>query len=187
MSVCVCVCVCSTSGLKRNQAECRPGLWQAPHLGQVGPASGLGGPGSHHTSPQAEVKGCHLDFHGLEMPSRVSCDCLPLLGCVDTKQPLLGAGGWQGASPHSAKATRAPVAPTCRPGTQVLAAFSRKSPENQKPSEQFSMGSNVDFFKKCFDKTTRFSYNSLLRNNLHTIQFAHLKCTAQWFSVHSQM
>ena len=61
------------------------------------------------------------------------------------------------------------------------------SPENQKPSEQFSMGSNVDIFKKCFDKTTRFSYNSLLRNNLHTIQFAHLKCTAQWFSVHSQM
>lgn len=61
------------------------------------------------------------------------------------------------------------------------------SPENQKPSEQFSMGSNVDFLKKCFDKTTRFSYNSLLRNDLHTIQFAHLKCIAQWFSVHSQM
>ena len=97
MCVCVCVCVCvpHAGWVKRNQAECRPGLWQAPHLGQAGPVSGAGSLDPTTPHPRPESRAVHLDFRGLEMPSRVSRDCLPLLGCMGTKQLLPGAGGWR--------------------------------------------------------------------------------------------
>lgn len=60
-----------------NQAECRPGLGQTIPSGPWRARLGRAGTWTCIASPQAGVEGHDLDFRGLEMLSRVLCDCLP--------------------------------------------------------------------------------------------------------------
>ena len=145
--VCVCVCVPHAGWVKRNQAECRPGLWQAPHLGQAGPVSGAGSldPTTPHPRPESRAVTSTSVAWRCRVGSRVTAS--PFWGVWAPSSYSRGQVGG-GTLARLGQGYRGSSGPHVWTWDSGPGSFLQEivSPENQKPSEQLSMKSNVDFF-----------------------------------------